>query len=34
VVDRNGCALASLAGPATWDSPAALALIDAVVKPD
>ncbi len=34
VVDRNGCALASLAGPAKWDSPAALALIDAASKPD
>lgn len=34
VVDRSGCALASLAGPAQWDSPAALALIDAATKPD
>lgn len=34
VVDRKGCALASLAGPAQWDSPAALALIDAVTKSD
>jgi len=34
VVDRNGCALASLAGPAKWDSPAALALIEAATKPD
>lgn len=34
VVDRTGCALASLAGPAKWDSPAALALIDAASKPD
>ena len=34
VVDRNGCALASLAGPAQWDSPAALALIEAAAKPD
>ncbi len=34
VVNRDGCALASLAGPAEWDSPAALALIDAAVKPD
>ncbi len=32
VVDRNGCALASLAGPAKWDSPAALALVDAVAE--
>lgn len=32
VVDRNGCALASLAGPAEWDSPAALALVEAVAK--
>ena len=34
VVDRSGCALASLAGPAIWDSPAALALVDAAAKPD
>lgn len=34
VVDRNGCALASLAGPAKWDSPAALALVDAAAKTD
>lgn len=34
VVDRNGCALASLAGPAQWDSPAALALIEAATKSD
>jgi len=32
VVDRDGCALASLAGPAQWDSPAALALVEAAVK--
>lgn len=32
VVDGNGCALASLAGPAKWDSPAALALVDAVAE--
>lgn len=32
VVDRTGCALASLAGPAEWDSPAALALIEATAK--
>ncbi|MBS1181078.1 MAG: tlpA 1 [Proteobacteria bacterium] len=34
VVNRDGCAIASLAGPAKWDSPAALALIDAAAKPD
>lgn len=34
VVDRTGCALASLAGPAEWDSPAALAMIEAVAKQD
>lgn len=34
VVDRDGCALASLAGPAEWDSPAALALIEAAAKGD
>ncbi|WP_370676459.1 TlpA disulfide reductase family protein [Pleomorphomonas sp. PLEO] len=34
VVNRQGCVLASLAGPAKWDSPAALALIEAVAKPD
>lgn len=32
IVDRDGCTLASLAGPAKWDSPAALALIEAAVK--
>ena len=32
VVGRDGCALASLAGPAHWDSPAALALVEAAVK--
>ena len=34
VVSRDGCALASLAGPAKWDSPEALALIEAALKPD
>lgn len=34
VVNRQGCALASLAGPAKWDSPQALALIEAATKPD
>jgi thiol-disulfide isomerase/thioredoxin len=34
VVDRGGCALASLAGPAKWDSPEALALIEATTKLD
>lgn len=34
VVDRSGCALASLAGPAKWDSPEALALIEATTKLD
>ncbi|MBS1164647.1 MAG: tlpA 1 [Proteobacteria bacterium] len=34
IVNRDGCALASLAGPAKWDSPDALALIEAAIKLD
>lgn len=34
IVNRQGCALASLAGPAKWDSPEALALIEAAAKQD
>lgn len=34
VVNRDGCALASLAGPAKWDSPEALALVEAAAKQD
>lgn len=31
VVDRNGCQIAALNGPAEWDSPAARAFVDAAV---
>ena len=34
IVNRDGCALASLAGPAKWDSTEARALIEAAIKPD
>ena len=34
IVDKKGCALASLAGPAKWDSPEALALIEAAARQD
>jgi thiol-disulfide isomerase/thioredoxin len=33
LVDRAGCEVATLAGPAHWDGEAALALIDAALKP-
>ncbi len=32
LVDRDGCELGVMAGPAEWDGPAARALIDAAVK--
>lgn len=33
LVDRDGCEIATLAGPAHWDGPAAEAMIAAAVKP-
>jgi thiol-disulfide isomerase/thioredoxin len=32
LVDRNGCEIGTLAGPALWDSPDGVALIEAAVK--
>jgi thiol-disulfide isomerase/thioredoxin len=32
LIDRNGCEIGTLAGPASWDSPDAVALIEAAVK--
>ena len=32
LIDRNGCEIGTLAGPALWDSPDGMALIEAAVK--
>jgi hypothetical protein len=32
LIDRNGCEIGTLAGPALWDSPDGVALIEAAVK--
>lgn len=33
LIDRNGCEIGTLAGPALWDSPDGVALIEAALKP-